>query len=535
MANENARIAKQKAAERRRLKDLEHKAELSRQAFEAAKAEAQTDVVTNPAVEATGQNWLAPDVKALQPVEQKHGDGWGTPDPYDPYYAATAVAPAPPYGGATSLADVQGYLDAQGKADEMDEWVDVYGDVLANIMASETITDKGGAIAAAAKELQKILGGMKQLAEMPPAAPPATPAVAAPAVPTTDAADKSLFQKFLSWIKAGARHSASDQQHINDAHDSLVAAGAACGMKLLKAADGSYRWVGWVSNKWRDVDTAKHPAGEIITEAAHKEFVGWLDAHPDQAPQWWTWHTPVRKSRADWWDYADGFLLMSGPVPDGEEKGYLELDEPVAMSHGFMVLARNGAQGLIEKYRSFEVSDLPLEVAANPWTAFDVVRKELGTMGFTPDKRAYFVKVFGEDRTKQLEAETEAMGKSLDEAGIEAKDKATPAAAAAPAAEGEVPAHILEQVKTLLNTDGLQAALVELGKQNKALADQVAALKKSDDAKIAEKIAPKVKPLQWGYQASAATDNELTDAQKEALKVGQSESWVKDAFADLVH
>jgi len=62
----------------------------------------------------------------------------------------------------------------------------------------------------------------------------------------------------------------------------------------------------------------------------------------------------------------------------------------------------------------------------------------------------------------------------------------------------------------------------------------MAELKKSDDAKIAEKIAPKVKPLQWGYQASAAQDNALTDDQKDKLKVGQTEGWIHDAFGGLV-
>lgn len=627
MANAN-QIAKQKAAQRRQLKDLEHKAQLSQQALADAQAEAAdwlsagsdkglgdqappirpqnaftrlapgTSDTLAQQTPYTARDWIQSENR----FDAKQPEGYGAPMSMD------MDEPPLPFGGATSMADVQAYFDAQGKAEQMDELVDIYQGVLSNIMAADDIADKGGAIATAAGELQKLMASMKALKEagtpenkasdkpgdflvvedpqksttwhlqvkkdgvpdhtlMGAAAAALSPAgyrgqpyagpnkaealsklkvlYAAEKMPFPGGKElddvetkdtQSLFQKFMSWVKAGARHSATDQEHLQQAHDHLKMAGADCGMKVLKAADGSYRWFGWVSNKWRDRDTAKHPTGEIITEAAHKEYVAWLDAHPDQAPQWWTWHTPVRKdARADWWDYADGFLVMSGPVPAGEEKGYLALDEPVAMSHGFITLDRDPAAGLIKSYRTFEVSDLPLEKAANPWTAFDVVRKELTEMGFTPDKRAYFVKVFGEERTKQLEAETESMGKSLDQAGVEAKEKGAPEVVPAVAAAPELPEHILAQVKQLLNTDGLQAALVALGQQNKALADQVAELKKTDDAKIAEKIAPKVKPMQWGYQASQAKDNELTDEQKEKLKVGQSKSWVNDAFADLVH
>ena len=343
-----------------------------------------------------------------------------------------------------------------------------------------------------------------------------------------------LFQKFMAWVKAGARHSSAEQEHIQQAHDHPAQVRADCGMKMLKQADGTYRWFGWVSNKFRDRDTLKHPEGEIISEAAHKEFVTYLDAHPDKAPEWWSWHTPVRKARADWWDYADGFLTMSGPVPPGDEKGYLDMESPPGMSHGFYTLERDHAQGVIEKYRTFEVSDLPPEKAANGWTSFDVIQKELAIM-FTPEKRDYLIKVLGEDRVKELETSTVNLGKSLEAAGVEYKEKGTPAAAGAPAPE------IIEQVKALLNLDGLNKVIAELQAQNTALIEKqamqekaMAELKKSDDEKVAAIIAPKIVPMQWGLRPSESKDNLLTEAQKEKLKIGQSETWVSEAFAGLV-
>jgi hypothetical protein len=593
--------ARQAAAKRRQLKDLEHKAELSRLAYESAQAEVQVDSAAQPAAPVA----VGGDTKSMALALGLLAQAKAIPAGFDPgqYAVSEAWDAAQASNIIPQLAGLLGsemyQQDAAGVA-----LIQSCITGLAKFIASEVADMSEGLAADAAEDASApddlVLGpdtmAPKELADKAAGGKPGdylvvedpeksttwhlqvkkdgtpdhglmgaawaalhdgyrgntydgpgkteaiaklTKLYAAEKMPVPgggkalDEKDsESLFQKFMSWVKAGARHSASDQEHLQAAHDHLAAAGAECGMKMLKALDGSYRWVGWVSNKWRDRDTAKFPGGEIISEAAHKEFVAHLDAHPDQAPEWWSWHTPVRKARADVWDYADGFLLMSGPVPAGEEKGYLDLSEPIAMSHGFFTLDRDGANGVINKYRSFEVSDLPLDRAANPWTAFDVVRKELTEMGFSKDKRDYFVKVFGEERTAALEAETAQMGKALDEAGVEAKEKA-PAEAAA--AVPEVNEHILEQVKTLLNTEGLQAALVELGQQNKALAEQVAELKKTEDAKIAEKIAPKVKPLQWGYQASQAKDNELTDEQKDKLKTGQSKGWVDDAFRDLVH
>lgn len=191
---------------------------------------------------------------------------------------------------------------------------------------------------------------------------------------------------------------------------------------VLKQKDGGGRWVAWVSNNFRDRDYAKHPTGEIISEAAHKEFVQFLDANPQEAPQWWSWHVPVRKSRADWWDYADGFLLMSGPMTAEEFKAYSAEDALVGTSHGFYVLRRDDASGVIGQYRTFEVSDLPLEVAANPYTAFETIRKELTAMPFDAKRRQYLVSKVGEEEVKRLEASTKELADALVELGVERKE-----------------------------------------------------------------------------------------------------------------
>lgn len=367
---------------------------------------------------------------------------------------------------------------------------------------------------------------------------------------------KSLKETILSigWLKAildpedkaGARHRKEDQDALDNAHEALVRAGANCPgtMKVMKGKDGQYYAYGIVSNKFRDRDYAKHPKGEIITESAHKEFIEFLDAHPEQAPELWSWHTPgtARKSRATWWEYSDGFLQMLWPLTEKEAKAFDDGEE-IAMSHGFYTLKRNSDKGLIEQYRSFEGSDLPLSVAANPYTALEVMQKELSDM-FTPEKRAYLVKRLGEDRVKELEGNTEAMGKALETAGVEYKatEEVKSEAPVTQPATDTVPVQpivvdeksvgaLVESIKAALNVDGLQQVIADMDKRLKEQSALIEALQKSDDEKVAQTIAPKVKPLAWGFQASQAKETRLTEtetAQHKSSKPG----WAAEVFAN---
>lgn len=315
---------------------------------------------------------------------------------------------------------------------------------------------------------------------------------------------------------------------------------------VYKDAEGQSHWFGVVSNKFRDRDTRNHPKGEIITEAAHKEFVEYLNANPTQAPQLWSWHTPgtARKSRADWWDYTDdGFLVMSGPLTDDEAKSFDE-GESLGMSHGFYALERDTAQGLINKYRTFEVSELLPQFVANEWTDFAAIRKEI-EMAFTPEKRGLLVKRFGEAKVSELEGKTGEMAKALETIGAEWKDvqpeAPKPEAPPAPPVEQkttpeELDQHVLQLLNLAELRDGIkviseQAALVpQLQAQLKDMETRLAALNKSDDEKIAEKLAPKVKPFDWGFRASSdpSTAVKENDPADQALKkTAPSDSWVK--------
>lgn len=535
--------AQQDAKHARLLKDMQHKAELGTLAQQAV-ADLEADV--GPTLTLTGPGVITA-VKQYSAEEKCGEDEMGYGVPYSPY------------GGATSFGDAMAALEAQSQAMQMQEYLAMYQSIIGNIVSNESITDKGAAIADAASELKKLMDAKKELSEVK-ASSWATfaeggkfcvYAVDADGNKTGDSIEcydsrgegndavQALYDGKSIDEKAGARHNAPDRESTQAIHDYSVKLGADCGMKMLKEKDGGYRWLGWVSNKFRDRDIAKHPKGEIITEGAHKEFIAYLDANPAKSPEWWTWHTPVRKLRADWWDYSDGYLLMSGPAPESEAKAYLS-DDPIAMSHGFHALERNAADGLILKYRTFEVSDLPPDVAANPYTNFDMVRKELSMIG-NKQKREYLVSKLGEERVAAIEGDTEQMSKALEELGVEYKETPVATTTTTEVKTVEVvsdPTAAIEQIKELLNVAELQHVLQELrDNQTKMLATieaqavQIKELSKSTDEKVAEVIAPKVKPVNWGYRASEAKENVVKA--DDPLAKAAPDNWLAAAFGNV--
>jgi hypothetical protein len=229
---------------------------------------------------------------------------------------------------------------------------------------------------------------------------------------------------------------------------------------IVKQADGRMRWYARYSNNFKDRD------GEIITEAAHKEYINWA-ASGGVYPELWLWHTPgTRFGQADWLDFADSFTHASGLVDD--TAGALAVVEALrgkelGVSHG-MLCSQQG--NLITKYRSFEISVLPLERASVWTTAFNVDNKET-QMAFTPEKRTFLVSALGEDRVKALEANTDAAVGALKQLGVEYKSaEAVEAVAAEEASEGFKTlagqiSELTNMVKELAAAQVAQAAVVK--------------------------------------------------------------------------
>lgn len=254
-------------------------------------------------------------------------------------------------------------------------------------------------------------------------------------------------------------------------------------LMVEKDAKGDWRWVGWVSNNFIDSD------GDIFSEDAHKEYVGWLDKNMDVAPVFVTWHTPgtFRENAVDFAAYEKGFLIMSGKLTEQEAAGLLKArkETEIGMSHGTFVFGRDPADPrVVTKYRMYEVSDLPLDRASNPFTAIDTITKEVDM-----DKQAYLATILGsEEKAKAFLEKTGMKQKELQAAGAENKEKTetteTPAAPPAP------------DIQALVKELGLDELSAWVEKASEALEklpvleEMVKELAQSKEEKVAEMISP---------------------------------------------
>ena len=343
---------------------------------------------------------------------------------------------------------------------------------------------------------------------------------------------------------------------------------------ITKDLSGNLRWLAVVSNNYRDRD---NPA-QIITEDAHKEFVAHLDSHPQDLPTLWHWHTPnTAWGQTDFADYTNGFLVMSGTIDKGHESEAATIDtlgKDIGVSHGFKVLGLDPTHQHITQYRTFEVSPLPASRAANEWTNFTSITKEVQTM-LTPEKRQHLTKLLGAERVAALESGTADAKALLDEIGIESKERAaaaeavqekttvnTPtearnafgnmreegrydenfsnpkkgkpkkkkelgddeykadgdmpmdaAASDAPAAETQDEEDTEMSAMDEVNNklDSILEAIAALSDNAAAQGKAIKALKSSQDEQIADLLAPRARPAQ-GYRASAARETVIKEA-----------------------
>ncbi len=339
---------------------------------------------------------------------------------------------------------------------------------------------------------------------------------------------KALAAKQLEALK-GLRSTDDGEAEDSLAYDSSLT--------MFKDVDGNTRFLAIMSNRYRDRDK------EIIAEAAHREFVGYLDGaqyKDDKGKplmEAWLWHTPGTKWGAvDWAEYFNGFMVASGTVDKGMDDvaERLATDDDLGISHGFRFLTDEQDRSIITQYRSFELSGLPARVASNPYTALAVIQEEVKAMGdengIPEEKRGFIAEKLGEERTSALESDTAKADAVLQAAGVDSK-------AADPPKDNETP--------TAITTESLAAAAVKAVTESKTMLDlaaavlantkattdilaRVTALEKTDDEKVAAQFASRVGDIA-DKRASEGTGNVIEKEEAEAAGAPKTD----DIFAQV--
>lgn len=296
-----------------------------------------------------------------------------------------------------------------------------------------------------------------------------------------------------------------------------------------KDLQGNYRAVMWPTNNFEDLDH------DIITEAAHEEYVEWVNKNMDLSPVFTHWHMPelVRKNKTDFVSYSNGFMLASAPLEKDEAIGLMnsQLVNDLGMSHGTIPLEwhKEGNQRIITKYRMVEMSDLPLKNAANPFTDFEIISKEAQ---MKPEELEKYLSSFvGEDKAKQYLEKGIGKQTALRDAGVKEAAKTdtpeTPVTDPKAAQPGVVTnvvnttqpdmQAILKAVREDLDVDGLNEYLQKAGdamEKLPILENIVKELSKDSDEVLAEKISPANNPLVWQKaRASQNPDTKLTETE----------------------
>lgn len=317
-----------------------------------------------------------------------------------------------------------------------------------------------------------------------------------------------VFKKMIRALVGLTNFSGTNSESHKATPDPAVTRGGGVGIAFYKNAAGEVRWLARYSNAWEDRDK------EILTEAAHKDYIDWVYASGN-FPELWLWHTPGTKvGKADWLDFSDGFAHASGLVDSGREAIIEKLaDEEVGVSHGFF-----GKQEgkYVTKYRSFEISVLPLNRAAVWTTDFNVVAKGKDTlMPFNKDRREFLVGLIGEEKTAELETGSGALATQLKELKIDYKET-DPNGGEGDDGEGDGGKEPVTANAKAVDNDGLKVLAGMFGELTKSVTDLTATVvklkensEKTDDTKVADAIIARAASAA-GYRPTQDANNVTT-------------------------
>jgi hypothetical protein len=464
------------------------------------------------------------------------------------------MLPPAPFGGATSFAQAVAFMAAQKQAGAVEDLTSIFRQLQDNILGDDDLgaEEKAGAITALSAEYA---GRLQNPVDGDP----------------YYNGNKSLSfgQRVLSLF--GVKKRLPDTPDaIADAITIGATDPAEGALSVFQDKAGTWRWLGIWTNDRKDREGERFPA------EAHRDFVDWSD-RTGKLPELWGWHTPgSRAGVAEMVDYHDGFMIAAGPFDPEMTDVATKLAgmKDVAMSHGYLYRPSEKVGGEFSRYRTFEISYLPRDKAANEGTAF-LVGKE-GQMNAT--KEQWLRQVYGDERVEAMKTKIVDFQKSLgdgdgatvvgvkdvmdalldptgaapaaanksdpapgatpaspaaDATAAPASDQAPTPAPAGPSAEGlkalsdVISAAVKEATEPLSTQVGALAGIPDrLSKIEADMAQhgqQLTALKEADDAKIAAAFAPRAKPTS-AFPSATDSEGNLKDA-----KDGKA---AKDALGD---
>lgn len=222
-------------------------------------------------------------------------------------------------------------------------------------------------------------------------------------------------------------------------------------------ANGKDYWKAVWTNNFKDRD------GEILSETAHDRYLARVEKKLVPMPELWYWHIPGTKhGQALWLGRVDHLMLAVGGFDETPRarafiKGHRKSREKV--SHGFHFPTWAKKDGVYLDYNTFEISPLPPDAAANPYTGFEGSTD----MAISEAQRAGLIRLLGEKEATEILAEAEQKSKEIEKGGVAYKDYAD-----VPAAEQAAKAKSADDAES----KALNALMAALEGQNELMKRQ---------------------------------------------------------------
>jgi hypothetical protein len=365
--------------------------------------------------------------------------------------------------------------------------------------------------------------------------------------------------------KEGRRHSATDQDAIQQIHDLSTKAGADCAL-MVKEVNGKSRWVLLSSNAYEDRDH------EWVSQKAQKADVKRMKETGVYGPLrlWHLGYPDVEKKEAgpgvdigdcDFAEFIDGFCVESGTFRNERVAAAIkERADRWGASKGFFhPNDQPDPVGVYHAMHTFERSLLPRPKASNTLTPLAAIMKEMSDMTTKEEKLAGLSKLFDNDPevvklvtsaldTSKKEAEQRGLtlkqekdekpeaaetdkakkdGGEPDEDDMDGMDEATAKAYKAMLPHIVKTIHALTKASNMEDAAAREAKAAKKEKKQKKLEErfkEVDEMKTKIDqiaAAVAELSGDVPRALQGGFRATQSDANLLDSGVVAALKQGQ--------------
>jgi hypothetical protein len=258
---------------------------------------------------------------------------------------------------------------------------------------------------------------------------------------------------------------------------------------------GRYRFFTIYTNCFKDAHK------EIITDAAHREYVDWA-TRTGLYPELHLWHAGNKSKwgQVDWLEYNSGFVCASGLVD--EDKEYIAealKGQDISVSQGFVGIWTKG--DIISLYRTFEISPLPLGHAANNYVDFNI--REEKEMPFSTTKKEWLKSVAKlDDATiNDWEKSVDRLSLNVKALGIEYKEEGETDIVLQFKSLTDVVNSVVESMTALkTQIDANTTAVAELATKQTSINDEL-------DKRVADVFVAEVSKLPVGFVATSEKGN----------------------------